>query len=234
MRRAVIDFAHPAGSIARMGKHELRHLAVIAGTAPRGADAAGAILASCAKAADIARAAFAAVPGLRAFSWAAPAVDRLLAHAAAPAAARAKTKAERALAETAAALGAALRICGRDASPAGELALTPGAEDARTLLWFRSYGGRDEIVRAAGRFFAARPGRRLEDGELDAWLDTAGVPDPDLLLFAGGPLEPHDTLLWQGSYAEIWHTTADWTAFTEADLKGALEDYHARHRRFGR
>ena len=53
----------------------------------------------------------------------------------------------------------------------------PGAAAAgRTLLWFVRYSGRDEIVRAASRFLRAHPGVPLADGELDAWLDTAGVP----------------------------------------------------------
>jgi undecaprenyl diphosphate synthase len=107
-------------------------------------------------------------------------------------------------------------------------------QPGKTLLWFLRYGGRDEIARAAGRFLAANPGARLGDDDLGAWLDTAGVPDPDLVILAGGPLEARDALLWQGSYAEIWHTALPWPEFTPGDLRAAVGDFAARQRRFGR
>jgi hypothetical protein len=219
-----------------MGGHDLLHLAFIDGSAPVfGEDAAGSVGASCDKATLAAREAFALVPGLRAFSWLSPALDRLLARAAGPTAARALAAGARQLAAAAGELGAALRLCGRvDDLPGAALERPAGDGGGRTLLWFQRYGGRDEIVRAAGRFFTAHPGARLADGELDDWLDTAGVPDPDLLLYAGGPLEPQDVLIWQGSYAEIWHTPQPGPDFPGGDLRRAVADYHARQRRFGR
>jgi hypothetical protein len=227
---AVIDFPARVRTIAPMTRAALRHLAIVAATAPpEPADPGTAVAACCAKAAELARSAFAAVPGLQAFSWLAPGVDRL------PGAGAAAAGAEgaRLLARTAAELGAALRLCGRvDDLPPD--ALPAAAPAARTLLWYRRYGGRDEIVRAAGRFFAAHPGRALDDAGLDEWLDSAGVPDPDLLVFAGGALEPHDVLLWQGSYAEIWHTPLEWPALGDADVRRAVADFVARDRRFGR
>ncbi len=69
---------------------------------------------------------------------------------------------------------------------------------------------------------------------IDAWLDTAGVPEPDLVILAGGPLEAKDALLWQGSYAEIWHTALPWPEFTPGDLRAAVGDFAERQRRFGR
>ena len=92
-------------------------------------------------------------------------------------------------------------------------------------------------TRSSGRpdaFSRRTPARALADGELDAWLDTAGIPDPDLLLYVGGSLEPRDALLWQGSYAEISHTPEPMTAFTAAGLRRAVVDYFERQRRFGR
>ena len=59
------------------------------------------------------------------------------------------------------------------------------------------------------------------------------MPDPDLIVLAGGPLEAPDALVWQGSYAELWHTATPWAAFTVEDLRGAVADYHTRQRRFG-
>ena len=219
-----------------MNEHDLRHLAVVTGTAPgQPEDIGRAVLASCDKAAVMAREAFALVPGLRAFSWLDPGLDGLLAMVSAPAAARACAAGARTLAAVAADLGISLRLCGRaDELPAAALVQSARADDARTLLWFQRYSGRDEIVRAAGRFLTAHPGRTLADDELDAWLDTAGIPDPDLLLYVGGPLEPRDVLLWQGSYAEISHTTEPITAFTAAGLRRAVSDYFERQRRFGR
>ena len=219
-----------------MSEHDLRHLAVITGTAPKHPeDIRRAVLASCDKAAEIAREAFALVPGLRAFSWLDPGLDSLLSRATASAAARVCIEGALALATVAADLGISLRLCGRTDDLSG---VSPGlsapAAGARTLLWFQRYSGRDEIVRAAGRFLAAHPGVSLADDELDAWLDTAGIPDPDLLLYVGGPLEPRDVLLWQGSYAEISHAPEPITTFTADGLRRAVNDYYDRQRRFGR
>jgi hypothetical protein len=219
-----------------MSGHDLRHLAVITGTISEHTEDIGrAVRASCGKAAEIAREAFALVPGLRAFSWLDPGLDGLLSRAAVPDAARACTAGARALAAAAANLGASLRLCGRINDLPGAALEQPAAAPAdRTVLWFQRYSGRDEIVRAAGRFLAAHPGVTLADDELDAWLDTAGVPDPDLLLYVGGSLEPRDVLLWQGSYAEISHNPKPLTAFSAADLRDAVSDYYDRQRRFGR
>jgi hypothetical protein len=214
----------------------LRHLAVITGTAPeRPEDIGRAVLTSCDRAAEIAREAFALVPGLRAFSWLDPGLDGLLALVSAPVAARAIAAGARTLAAVAADLGISLRLGGRtDDLGAAAIKQQAPAEDAATLLWFQRYSGRDEIVRAAGRFLAAHPGVSLADDELDAWLDTAGIPDPDLLLYVGGSLEPRDVLLWQGSYAEISHTPEPMSSFSAAGLRRAVADYFERQRRFGR
>jgi len=215
-----------------MGDHDLRHLAIVTGTAPEHPEHLGrAVLASCGKAREIAQDAFSLVPGLRAFSWLDPGLDKLLARAAAPAAASACADGARALATAAADLGVSLRLCGlTDDLPGREPDQSAGG---RTLLWFQRYSGRGEILRAAERFLAAHPGTTLADGELDAWLDTAGIPDPDLVLYVGGSLEPRDALLWQGSYAEISHTLQPMAAFSSADLRRAVADYFDRQRRFG-
>jgi len=219
-----------------MGEHELRHLAVITGTAPdHPEDIGAAVHASCGKAGEIAREAFALAPGLRAFSWLDPGLDRLLARAGTPVAASACADGARALAIVAARLGVSLRLCGRTDDLPGVARDQPApAEGGRTMLWFQRYSGRDEIVRAAGSFIAAHPGASLLDGELDAWLDTAGIPDPDLLLYVGGSLEPRNVLLWQGSYAEISHTPEPIATFSADGLRRAFLDYQDRQRRFGR
>ena len=216
-----------------MGGNELRHLAVISGTAPeQREEVRPAVMASCGKAAEIARAAFALVPGLRAFSWLDPGLDSLLSSAAD--ATTACAAGARTLAAAAVELGASLRVCGRTDDLPDAANEPAGAVSARTLLWFQRYSGRNEIVRAAGRYLAAHPDTPLADGELDAWLDTAGIPDPDLLLYVGGSLEPRNVLLWQGSYAEISHTAEPMTAFSAAGLRRAVADFNDRQRRFGR
>jgi hypothetical protein len=218
-----------------MGAHELRHLAYVDGSAPQFRDdLVRSVGVSCERAALAAREAFALVPGLRAFSWLSPPLDRLLGGAAGPVAARACADGASVLAAAAAEIGASLRWCGRTDAPSPTVPGQSAGADGRTLLWFRRYGGRDEIVRAAGRFLRERPGETLSDGELDAWLDTAGVPDPDLVMYAGGPLEPQDVLLWQGSYAEIWHTPEPGPGSPTGDLRLAVADYFQRQRRFGR
>lgn len=219
-----------------MSEHELRHFAVVTGSAPEHPeDLVRSVRACCERAAACAREAFAFIPGLRAFSWLDPGLDGLLARAAAPAAARACTIGAEALALVAADLGVTLRLCGRtDDLPVVRAGRDAAAGEERTLLWFQRYSGQDEIVRAAGRFFEARPGATLGDGELDAWLDTAGLPDPDLLLYVGGSLEARDVLLWQGSYAEISHSPEPMAGFSAAGLRRAVADYFARQRRFGR
>jgi hypothetical protein len=219
-----------------MGEHDLRHVAVITGSAPEHPEDIGrAVLASCGKAREVAREAFSLVPGLRAFSWLDPGLDNLLSRAPDPPAALACAEGARALATAATELGVSFRMCGRTSElPDAALRRSEGAANERTLLWFQRYSGRDEIVRAAGNYLAAHPDTPLADGELDAWLDTAGIPDPDLLLFVGGSLEPRDALLWQGSYAEISHSRRPMAAFSSGDLRDAVADYYDRQRRFGR
>lgn len=219
-----------------MSEYELRHLAVIIGTAPEHPeDISRAVVSSCGKAAATAREAFALVPGLRAFSWLDPGLDSILSRAAAPVVTRTCAAGAHTLALVAADLGASLRLCGRmDDLPVEAVGQPTPVATGRTLLWFQRYGGRDEITRAANRFLAAHPGTTLTDDGLDACLDTAGIPDPDLLLYVGGSLEPRDVLLWQGSYAEISHTAETMSEFSAASLHRAIEDYSERQRRFGR
>lgn len=219
-----------------MSGHDLRHLAVITGTAPaHPEDLDRAIRSSCGKAAEIAREAYSLVPGLRAFSWLDPGLDSHLARCTASAAAHARAVGVRELAAVAADLGVSLRLCGRTEDlPVAARGPSARAGEHRALLWFQRYSGREEIVRAAERFLQAHPGATLADGELDAWLDTAGLPDPDLLLYVGGSLEPRDVLLWQASYAEISHTPETMATFSAAGLQRAVSDYFDRQRRFGR
>ena len=64
-------------------------------------------------------------------------------------------------------------------------------------------------------------------------LDTAGMPDPDLVIRTAGEMRMSNYLLWQASYAEFWVTPKCWPEFRPTDLHDALRDYANRERRFG-
>jgi undecaprenyl diphosphate synthase len=102
-----------------------------------------------------------------------------------------------------------------------------------------SYGGRDEITRAAQALAAqARDGQlRPEDiteEMLSAHLDTHGIPDPDLLIRTGGDMRVSNFLLWQIAYTEIYVTPTLWPDFSREQLLQILDEFRSRERRFGR
>ncbi len=101
-----------------------------------------------------------------------------------------------------------------------------------------SYGGRDEIVRAARRLVEEGAAGRLSPGEIDEnafamRLDTAGVPDPDLMIRTGGDMRISNFLLWQAAYAEFFFIERLWPDFTKSDLEAALIEFNRRERRYG-
>lgn len=102
-----------------------------------------------------------------------------------------------------------------------------------------SYGGREEILRAAvklaGAIVAGDPESRSVTPEVFAgFLDTAGLPDPDLLIRTGGELRISNFLLWQSAYTELYFTPALWPDFDEAALEAAVKEFQSRQRRFGK
>ncbi|MCL5269424.1 MAG: polyprenyl diphosphate synthase [bacterium] len=102
-----------------------------------------------------------------------------------------------------------------------------------------SYGGRDEIVRAARRAMDMARGGELSPEGLDetafaGLLDTAGLPEPDLLIRTSGEMRVSNFLLWQIAYAEIHVTGVLWPDFRRPQLLEALLDYQRRERRYGR
>jgi len=116
-------------------------------------------------------------------------------------------------------------------------ALTAG-NDAILVQVAVSYGGRDEIVRAARRLVEEEAAGGLRPGDIDeaafaARLDTAGIPDPDLLVRTGGEMRISNFLLWQAAYAELFFTERLWPEFAKADLEAALVAFSRRERRYG-
>lgn len=102
-----------------------------------------------------------------------------------------------------------------------------------------SYGGRDEIARAVRKIALDCQQGLIKAEEIDvelisAHLDTAGQPDPDLLIRTGGESRLSNFLLWQLSYAEIYITDTLWPDFRDKDFISALIDYQSRQRRFGK
>ncbi|MCR5802066.1 MAG: isoprenyl transferase [Lachnospiraceae bacterium] len=101
-----------------------------------------------------------------------------------------------------------------------------------------NYGGRDEITRGVKSI-----AERVANGEMGAEditsdmitdsLDTAGIPDPDLLIRTCGEERISNFLLWQLAYSEFYFTDVAWPDFNEAELDKALEAYAGRTRRFG-
>lgn len=99
-----------------------------------------------------------------------------------------------------------------------------------------NYGGRDEIVRAVRR--ASQKGllddpSRIDEELLDSCLDTAGIPDPDLLIRTCGDQRISNFLLWQIAYAELYFSDKAWPDFDRAELEKAIEAYGRRERRYG-
>ena len=107
-----------------------------------------------------------------------------------------------------------------------------------TLCLAVNYGGRQEIADAARRLAeqaargAINPATVTEE-TFARTLDTAGMPDPDLLIRTAGEMRLSNFLLWQTSYAEIWVTETLWPDFREPDLWTAIHDFSKRKRRFG-
>jgi undecaprenyl diphosphate synthase len=105
-----------------------------------------------------------------------------------------------------------------------------------TLLMAFNYGGRAELVRAAGALAkkaAAGLLPRVTEADLAAELYTAGIPDPDILIRCGNEMRLSNFLLWQVAYAELFFSEKLWPEFSPADLRTIVAAYNRRERRFG-
>lgn len=107
-----------------------------------------------------------------------------------------------------------------------------------TLIVAFNYGGRQEIVEAARRLAIDVRDGRLDAGSIDcgkfaARLDTADIPDPDLIIRTSGELRLSNFLLWQSAYSELVFLPILWPDFDDAAFVCALDQYAARERRFG-
>jgi undecaprenyl diphosphate synthase len=101
-----------------------------------------------------------------------------------------------------------------------------------------NYGSRDEMIRAMRHMVAdVREGKLAEDAIDEAvfasYLDTKGLPDPDLLIRTSGEQRLSNYLLWQMAYTEFYFTDVPWPDFHKEELELALEAYNNRDRRYG-
>lgn len=101
-----------------------------------------------------------------------------------------------------------------------------------------NYGGRDEITRAVKKMMEDCRAGRLEAASVTeqvvaSYLDTAGIPDPDLLIRTSGEIRLSNYLLWQLAYSEIIVTDCLWPDFNKEELLKAIAQYNKRDRRFG-
>ncbi|HAT89826.1 MAG TPA: isoprenyl transferase [Roseburia sp.] len=119
-----------------------------------------------------------------------------------------------------------------------ELEAASKKNDGLNLQIAINYGSRDEMIRAMRKLY-----QDMEDGkqqllELNedmfaSYLDTAGIPDPDLLIRTSGEQRLSNYLLWQLAYSEFYFTDVPWPDFGKEELEKAVEAYNKRDRRFG-
>jgi undecaprenyl diphosphate synthase len=113
-----------------------------------------------------------------------------------------------------------------------------GANTGLTVVVAFNYGSRQEIARAARALAGeVREGRlapeEISAERLAARLDTAALPDPDLIIRTSGEQRLSNFLLWQGAYSELVFVPIYWPDFDRAALEAAIGEYHRRERRFG-
>jgi undecaprenyl diphosphate synthase len=109
---------------------------------------------------------------------------------------------------------------------------------AMTLVVAFNYGSRQEIARAARRIAEGIAAGELTLDEINPdlisdRLDSAGLPDPDLIIRTSGEQRLSNFLLWQAAYSELVFVPICWPDFDRAALEGALAEYRQRERRFG-
>lgn len=101
-----------------------------------------------------------------------------------------------------------------------------------------NYGSRDEILRGVRKLAQdAVDGKvkpsEIDEGVFESYLDTAGIPDPDLMIRTSGELRLSNYLLWQMAYTEFYFTDVAWPDFHKPELIKAIEKYNERDRRYG-
>ncbi|MFM8347013.1 MAG: isoprenyl transferase [Bacteroidota bacterium] len=113
------------------------------------------------------------------------------------------------------------------------------ANTGLTVVLALSYSGRWEITQAVRKIAGSvaeglmKP-EAITDEVIAAHLETAGLPDPELMIRTGGEMRISNFLLWQLAYTELWITRKFWPDFRKEDLYEAIIEYQHRERRFGK
>ena len=100
-----------------------------------------------------------------------------------------------------------------------------------TQILALNYGSRDEITRAVKRMNDQN--LKITEDNINSCLDTANIPDVDLLIRTSGEIRVSNYLLWQIAYAEMFFTQTYWPEFTPNELDDIISDFGKRNRRFG-
>lgn len=98
-----------------------------------------------------------------------------------------------------------------------------------------SYGGKWDILNAVKKIIEQGiKVDKIDEKLFESYLSTAGLPNPDLVIRAGGEMRMSNFVLWQAAYAELYFCPKYWPDFSEQDLNLALEEFDRRARRFGK
>src|SRR3989338_2225018 len=98
-----------------------------------------------------------------------------------------------------------------------------------------SYGGKWDILQAVKKIIEEKiPADKVDEKLFENYLSTAGLPNPDLIIRAGGEMRLSNFVLWQSAYSELYFSSKLWPDFTEQDLVLALKEFDNRARRFGK
>lgn len=102
-----------------------------------------------------------------------------------------------------------------------------------------NYGSRDEMIRAMRKMVNDCKNNNTNVDDIDekmfeSYLDTADIPDPDLVIRTSGEERVSNFLLWQLAYSEFYFTDVLWPDFNKKELEKAVEKYNSRDRRFGK
>ena len=135
-------------------------------------------------------------------------------------------------------IGDTTRLSERFQERIRELEAASAKNDGLNLQIAINYGSRDEVTRAMRRMSedvaaGKRKPEEITESVFEEYLDTAGIPDPDLLIRTSGELRLSNFLLWQLAYSEFYFTDVPWPDFHKEELERAIEAYNKRDRRFG-
>ena len=135
-------------------------------------------------------------------------------------------------------IGDTTRLSDRFQERIRELEAASAKNDGLNLQIAINYGSRDEMTRAMRRMSedvaaGKRKPEEITESVFEEYLDTAGIPDPDLLIRTSGELRLSNFLLWQLAYSEFYFTDVPWPDFHKEELERAIEAYNKRDRRFG-